>query len=249
MGRGNSVLNQDGCAPINLDFGGGMVSDGRMDDATPPEDPIIALILAYCPSAIRPAWAWLFTFQKRINDGVARVGEPVLGQMRIAWWRDRIADADTLSVQRDPILLELAQLMTMHPALPEIAVRLLDSIERRITAETPMQWLDSVFDEGEVLALAFGQLANRSVTSAAVGNAFACARAIVGPIPLSPEQMALAIEKGMASLSQAHKVRLPRSLSLMRLYASQILANPNGPARRRDGIKLVIHGLTGWPKY
>ena len=243
------MLNQDGCAPINLDFASAIVSVSGMYDATTPEDPIIALILAYCPSAIRPAWAWLFALQKRINDGVARVGEPVLGQMRIAWWRERIADADTLSVQRDPMLLELADLAERHPSLIEVAGCLLDVIEARITAETQLQWAGAIAEEGSILAGAYAKLAGLENNCSGVGRAFGCARVLAAGLPMDDEHWQSVSALAEEELAFARNADLPRSLSLMRLYASQILANPNGQVRRRDGIKLVIHGLTGWPKH
>lgn len=243
------MLNQDGCTPINLDFVNALVSVVGMDDATTPEDPIIALILAYCPAAIRPAWAWLFAFQKRINDGVARVGEPVLGQMRIAWWRERISDAETLSAQRDPLLLELADLVERHPSLCEIAGCLLDTIEARITAETPLQWADAIAEEGNVLAGAYAKWARLEINCFGTGRVFGYARVLAGGLPPEDERWQSVNALAEEELAFARSADLPRSLSLMRLYASQILANPNGPARRRDGIKLVIHGLTGWPNY
>lgn len=220
-----------------------------MDDANTPEDPIIALVLAYCPSPIRPAWAWLWRLQKRINEGVARVGEPILAQMRIAWWRERILDEASLSTQRDPLLLELAVLMKRHPSLIAIACRLLDTIENRITAETPLQWAEAIAEEGGVLAWAYTKLASVEINFSGAGRAFGCAHALVNGLTQGDERWRWTKELAEEGLMTARGARLPRSLSIMRLYASQVLANPGGPVQRRDGLKLVIHGLTGWPKY
>lgn len=220
-----------------------------MTDANTPEDPIIALILAYCPTAIRPAWSWLWAFDKKINEGVARVGEPVLGQMRIAWWRDRILDETTLGMQRDPMLLELAELAGQHPDLTALACQLLDKIEARLTAETPQQWAEAIAEEGNVLAAAYGSLTGLEADHSGVGRAFGCARALGNGLPTEDERWRWVNDLAKEGVTAARVLQLPRALSLMRLYASQVLFSPDGPARRRDGIKLVIHGLTGWPKY
>lgn len=249
MGRGNGVLKQDGCKPINLDFVRHIVFGANMDDAKGPLDPVIALVLTYCPATIRPAWRWLWMLQKKINDGAARTGEPMLAQMRIAWWRDRILDEAALSTQRDPMLLELADLMAQHPKLPGIAVRLLDRIEGRITADTPSAWVQAVGEEGAILASSYAELAGIDGNASEVGRAFRCACMLVHDLPHADERWQLARDLVEEAMTAATGVRLPRSLSLMQLYASRILANPHGQARRRDGMKLVIHGLTGWPKY
>ncbi len=248
MGRGNSVLNQDGCAPINLDFDSSLDAQGLMHDANHPEDPIIALVLSHCPPPIRSAWRWLFTFEKKINDGVARVGEPVLGQMRIAWWRDRILDTSTLPVQRDPLLLELAELANGQPELPQMAGKLLDTIEARLTAEEAEHWADAVACSGASLANAFTQMMGQPADGN-VGRAFGCARLLAARNGLSSEQEQALIDCTRMGLAAARANGLPRSLSLMRLYASQILSGPPGERQKRDGLKLVIHSLTGWPKY
>ena len=147
------------------------------------------------------------------------------------------------------MLLELAMLAQRHPMLPKLAIGLLDKIEDRIASETPTSWAQAVAEEGAVFAQSYAELANTDVKFSGVGQAFGCTRALALGLPPEDERWHCAQKLAEETIAAARGVRLPRSLSLMRLYASQVLANPHGPARRRDGVKLVIHGLTGWPKY
>jgi 15-cis-phytoene synthase len=49
------------------------------------------LALAYAPAAARPATLALLALDARLGAVLRRGGEPVLAQIRFAWWRDRLA--------------------------------------------------------------------------------------------------------------------------------------------------------------
>ena len=53
------------------------------------------LALAYAPQAARAATLAVFALDARLGAVLRRRGEPVLAQMRFAWWRDMLA--------RDPV--------------------------------------------------------------------------------------------------------------------------------------------------
>lgn len=49
------------------------------------------LALSYAPSAARRATLTLLALDARLGAAIRRRGEPVLAQMRLAWWRDTLA--------------------------------------------------------------------------------------------------------------------------------------------------------------
>jgi phytoene synthase len=51
------------------------------------------LALAYAPAAARPATLALLVLDARLAAILRRKGEPLLKQMRLAWWRDMLATA------------------------------------------------------------------------------------------------------------------------------------------------------------
>jgi len=50
------------------------------------------LALAYAPRAARDLWAGLFLLDSRLADILRGAREPMLGQIRLAWWRDRLTE-------------------------------------------------------------------------------------------------------------------------------------------------------------
>lgn len=54
-------------------------------------DPVGRVAISYAPGNIRPLWLGLLALESRLARA-ARVGaEPVLAQLKLAWWRDRFA--------------------------------------------------------------------------------------------------------------------------------------------------------------
>lgn len=58
-----------------------------LDELPPPQ----RLALSYAPAAARQKTLALFALDARLASIVRRRGEPVLAQMRLAWWRDALA--------------------------------------------------------------------------------------------------------------------------------------------------------------
>ena len=204
-----------------------------MHDANDPLDPVISLFIAHAPVAVRDGWRWLWTFEKRINDALAKITEPVLAQMRIAWWRDRIADVDRLAQQRDPMLQRLGMMATDHPVLPHYAAMLLDAHEAMVIDAGVQDRAQLAADIGETMAACLLDLMGQGTDNPAAGVG-----AIWGRSRL--RSAALPVDAKIAAL------RLPRALSLMRMHAHRIALHDG--MRRRDGVALVLHSLTGTPK-
>lgn len=66
------------------------------------------LALSYAPAAARAPSLALFALDVRLASVVQQAREPILAQMRLAWWRERLADPDTALPAAEPVL-QLAQ--------------------------------------------------------------------------------------------------------------------------------------------
>lgn len=52
--------------------------------------PVMRLAASYAPAASRGLWLGFFTLDRRFAQIVATVREPMLAQMRLAWWRETL---------------------------------------------------------------------------------------------------------------------------------------------------------------
>jgi phytoene synthase len=66
------------------------------------------LALAYAPGWTRPAWAGLLLLDRRLGRAALGASEPLLGQVRLAWWRDRFAEPVGAWPKGEPLLALLA---------------------------------------------------------------------------------------------------------------------------------------------
>lgn len=74
------------------------------DAALPPAQEIA---LAYAPPRARPAWAALFALDLRLADVVARAREPMLAQIRLAWWRETLSRNEADRPEGEPLLARI----------------------------------------------------------------------------------------------------------------------------------------------
>lgn len=63
--------------------------------------------LAYAPKRWRGAYATLFALNRRLGTIIAQANEPILAQMRLAWWRDRLKEQVEQRPQGDAVLTAL----------------------------------------------------------------------------------------------------------------------------------------------
>jgi phytoene synthase len=66
------------------------------------------LALAYAPAAARPYWLALLALDSRLAAVIREAREPILGQLRLAWWRDRLREDPTQWPRGEPLLALLA---------------------------------------------------------------------------------------------------------------------------------------------
>ncbi len=71
-------------------------------------DPEVALAVTHTPSSVRDAVRLLFVLDARLGEIVRATREPLIGEMRLTWWRDALAVLRDLDAPAEPLLRELA---------------------------------------------------------------------------------------------------------------------------------------------
>ena len=66
------------------------------------------LALSYVPERARAAFGALFALDTALGDILRTTREPLVGQMRLAWWREALQRLDTAPPPGEPVLQALA---------------------------------------------------------------------------------------------------------------------------------------------
>ncbi len=79
----------------------------------------------------------LYAFNVEVARVREIVSEPVIGQMRLQWWRDAVAEFAKGTVRAHPVSQALARALAWRPVRPELIERLLVGREFDLTDEPP----------------------------------------------------------------------------------------------------------------
>lgn len=74
-----------------------------------PLDPDRALALAYVPAARRPAVDALWRLDAALSSVLSTGREPMISQIRLAWWREALETLDRERAPAEPVLRALAE--------------------------------------------------------------------------------------------------------------------------------------------
>lgn len=66
-------------------------------------------MLRHVPAGLRPAFEALWQIDAAMGDVVARSTQPALGAVKLAWWRERLAELDRGAVPAEPRLQAATQ--------------------------------------------------------------------------------------------------------------------------------------------
>ena len=103
--------------------------------------------LAYALPGSRAAWLGLLALDTRLAQVVREAREPMLGQIRLAWWRERLSEAPVKRPKGEPLLALLGD--GSERLLP-----LIDAWEGMLDAAPLPQTAIAAFAEGRAQALA-----------------------------------------------------------------------------------------------
>ncbi len=157
------------------------------------------LACLYAPAGARAGLMALFALDCELAQLVASTTEPMIGEIRLAWWRERLQDLDAGRAPAQPLL----QALLAH-ALPVLRGADMAELEDR--------WLgligsDTVPDAhisggGRLFALAARLLGGDAVEADALGRLWAA-----GAVPGGRTSAPLRLLRGLASLSARDAAR------------------------------------------
>jgi phytoene synthase len=190
----------------------------------------LRLALAYAPQRSRGLWLGLFALDVRLAGIVRQTSEPMLGQIRLAWWRDRLKAGDAATISGEPLFELLSLWGPQRSALAALVDGwevLLDDAE--LTAAALARFADGRAAACEALAQQLGE-GESAALAARAGQGWALAEIA---LKLSdPAETARAQAAAAAYDWQA--IRLPRALRPL-----QVL---HGLARRKQGAAPLLDG-------
>ncbi len=222
-------------------------SVGYQRDASPDEDginPPLQLALAYAPAKARPHWAALMQLDRRLARIVAQASEPMLAQIRLAWWREMFSRPASEWPAGEPLLAMLSIWDAQRAALTALA----DSWEAMV-GEIPLPVTSfAALSDGRAGAMAglahiVGSAADRSEVER---QAYRWSLADIA-IHLSNDEER---EKAMALLrsSDLPKRRLDRAmrpLGVLRVMAERAAEDRRPIGGAGDFLAAMRAGLTG----
>ncbi len=157
------------------------------------------LACLYAPEAVRPGLMALFALDLELAQLVATTTEPMLGEIRLAWWRERLTELDAGRAPAQPLL----QALLAH-ALPVVKGVELAGLEDR--------WLGLIGSDavppahvaggGHLFALAARLLGGDAAAGDALGRAWA-----LGEPPADPAPATLRPLRGLAQLAARDAAR------------------------------------------
>lgn len=124
------------------------------------------------PEAVRPGLMALYAFNVEIARVREIVSEPVIGQMRLQWWRDALGEFATGKVRDHPVAQALSRTVTDRSLDPKLLERILAGREFDLEDKPPatLETLESYADATSA-ALSQAALAATGVGGEAAGRA------------------------------------------------------------------------------
>jgi phytoene synthase len=203
------------------------------------------LALAYSPASTRPHLLALLAFDARLGAAIRQANEPIMAQMRLAWWRDQLRMEADARERSDELVVALDRLAGMRGALFE----LIDGWERIVGEFLDNQSIgELVSSRGKALA-ALARLAGAPDTPVVIqkaGTRWALADLAAG---LSdPAERRLVLERARKLGSERIALsRQMRTLAVLDGLARRSLARGgtdllSGPASALCAIRLGLVG-------
>ena len=202
------------------------------------------LALAYAPASARALWLGLFALDARLSAVVRAAQEPLLAQIKLAWWRDELTKPAAARALGEPLLALLDGWSDQTAAL----CALVDGWEV-LLGDEPLD-SDSMIQVADARAQACSGLAAQLGLTAALPEVERAARswalAEIGGTLSDPDQHAVAI--GLIEQQDWHRVSLPRQMRpLQVLYG--LAARQRGQGSLMPGpiagLRAVRLGLLG----
>ncbi len=200
-----------------------------------------ALALTYAKPAAHKGLTALFALDSILAKLARGTREPIVAQMRLAWWRDALASVATAPVSGQPILAALHRAVADGGVDPADLIAVVDGWEALVTDDLPAY----VRDRGRLFVAAARIAAADDVWIAAAGEGWAAADlALTSP---DPARAAAARADALPLLGRAlsrRSSRAARPLGALALIARMDLAG-RAPGDPRRIARLIRYRLIG----
>lgn len=197
-----------------------------MDHDVRPTPPA-RLAIAYVPAFYRSAFTLLLQLDERLAGILRSAREPMIAQIKMAWWREAFGNAAHLRPKGEPLLQALND---RGDVIPPAALDALVSAWEMLLGQNP--WDQKVTnDHTDLRAKAIFQTYAHWVGSAQDVRPAGRAWALADLRQAFPERVAQGVRPEQVSLPSSRKLR-PLSIMLM-------------STRTNSGPRLVLHALTG----
>ncbi len=202
------------------------------------------LALSYAPASARAATLALLALDTRLASVVLGGGEPMLTQIKLAWWRDRLGEPCEKWPKGEPLLATLSEAMGDCFGLGA----LVDGWEGLLAEQPGLQeWEEFAAGRVALWAGLARRLGNDVTGVARPARAWALADLALG-MPPGEERTAIV---SAAHAEKASKVRLPRALrplAVLEALALRALAGKreallDGPGAMLLAMRVGISGL------
>ena len=203
------------------------------------------LALAYAPARSRLLWLGLFALDARLGAVVQTAHEPLLAQIKLAWWRDELAKSPAARALGEPLLALLGSWADQSAALGALVDGWEVLLGDEPLDEAAMQQV------AEARAQACAGLAARLDLSAAEPEARRAARgwalAELGAALTDPDQQAAALS--LIARQDWYRARLPRELRPLQVLHGLAARQRGhgsfipGPAAALRAVRLGLLGI------
>ena len=210
-----------------------------LPDPLPPEAEVA---LVWTAPRLRAPLSAAFQFDRRLARIVARTQEPMLGQMRLAWWREALAKPVAERPRGDAVLDALGELL---PGREAALIAMVDGWEVLVTAERlgPDEAARFGAGRGALFAALAPDPSARPLAErlGVAGRRWALADAAAGVS--DPQESAALTAAGLEAGSAGGSVRLPsdlRGLAVLEALSLRALRAGGRPLMEGRGAALAI---------
>lgn len=185
-----------------------MTADSYLADQVRLLDPDRYVTALFAPDRVRHDLFALYAFNAEVARAREAVSEPVLGQIRLRWWRDAIAECYAGSPREHFVVTPLAAAIRRHGLSRSALERLVDAHEADLDGR-PVETMDDLrryarATSGSLTRLALEILGAKGTTIQEIGEQVGAAWALVGIMRSLPVRFRLGQPAIPAELARKH---------------------------------------------
>lgn len=217
-----------------------------MDSVTDSFPPEIAIAVGYAPQKWRAHWNALFGLDQRLAKLISTTSEPMLAQIKLAWWRDRLSER----VDRRPNGDQVLDQLRLWAGSEKPLIALINAWEVLVTDDLDKgrvsEFLSGRAEPFAELAKLAG-FAELEEAALRAGKIWAMSD-LVAHLSNEDERNELLTEFSELGASQTSNwPKDIRPLAVLEVLAKRHLSSPDKPilTRRRDALLALRAGLIG----